>query len=352
MRAIHHRIMSLFLAAAVVAACSNELAKADELLATGDFAGAKAIYEARLQKKPADGAGTIGLARTLYLEALEKSRTGEDTVDDWNAVVEIMEKAVIIDPAPEGVQPVSADMMADSLFRCGMKRFESEDWAGAADHLSQAEEKDKKTAELYTTLARARANSGETEEALEAATRALGLDKGNVSLMREAAGWANEAGLPWMHHRFFAMAEKAKPSGIGVRPPAKITGALTQKYKALNMMNDVLGTFLFEEVLGKAEWDGLVEREALLTDMEKFIGKKPPRDFASADRARLHWVVYHYWNVAGVVFLYMGDFDRARTWFEKADEVARSGKVKNPDVPDDELEKELAWAEENLKLVP
>ena len=351
MRGMHRELIVLTLATALLVGCSKELEKADELLATGDFAGAKAIYQARLDEKPADAAGTIGLARTLYLQALEKSRSGADTADDWNAVVEMMEKAIIIDPAPEGVQPVSEEMMADALYRGGMKRAEDQDWADAADLLSRAAERGKKTAELYASLATAEAQRGETEAALAAASKALDIDTRNVTLMREAAGWAADAELPWLHHKFFAMAEKQKPTVPGFRPPAKITGALTQKYKALNMMNDVLGTFLFEQEVGRREWEGLVEREALLTDMEKFLDKKPPKDFAAADRARLHWVVYHYWNVAGVVFLYMGDAERARTWLEKAKEVAESGKVKHPDVPADELDKELTWAQENLKLV-
>ncbi len=333
-------------------ACDDDLARADEMLATGDFEGAAAIFEARLAKKPTDGAGTIGLARTLYMQGIEQSRTGADTADGWKLVVETMEKAVVIDPAPEGVQPVTQDMLADSLYRMGVKLYDAGDWAGAAEALDSAQDKGKKTGDLYVLLARAEHESGRTEEALKAANKALDIDKHNVPLMLEAAGWALDEKLYWVHHTFFARAQKEKGSGFTFKAPAEITGALEQKYQALNMVNDVLGTFLFEQEVGSREWDGLLEREALISDMEKFIGKKPPKDFAAADRARLHWVVYHYWNATGVVFLYMGDSERARAWLGKAQEVARSGKVAHPDVPAVELEKEIGWATKNLALIP
>jgi tetratricopeptide (TPR) repeat protein len=262
-----------------------------------------------------------------------------------------MDKAVIIDPAPEGVAPVGEDMMADALLRCGTKHYEAGDWATAAEMLATAEEKGKKTSDLYAALARAEAQRGETEAAFKAASKALNIDTGDVTLMREAAGWASGAKVPWMHHKFFAMAEKQKSIGLEFKPPAAINNGMEQKYKALNMVGDVLSTFLFEEEIGSREWDGLLEREALLQDMEKFLDKKPPKDFSSTDKDRLYWLVYHYWNVTGVVFFYMGDFERAKTWLGKAAEVAKTGKVKHKEIPKEELDKELTWAEGNLKLV-
>jgi tetratricopeptide (TPR) repeat protein len=340
----------LLVAAVVLAGCRNELAEADELLATGDPEGAAAIYRARLEKEPGDGAGTIGLAQALYTAALEKSKSGADTVEGWNDVVEAMDAAVVVDPAPEGVAPVTDAQYADALFRAGMKRYEAKDGKGAAEALEKAADKGKKTAELYAALARARAAGGDTDKAIEAAYRAVKLNERDVALMREAAGWAKAADLFWVHHHFFYLAEKEKPTGFEFLAPTDITKGLTMKYGALNMVNDTLGLFLFNEEVDSRSWDGIKEREAVIADMDKFI-TKPPKAFAAADKPRLPWVVYHYYNTTGVVFAYLGADEKAKEWLGKARDVAATGKVKHPDLSKDEIEDQLGWAEANLELL-
>lgn len=338
--------------AACLAACSNDLAKADELLATGDPEGAAAIYQARLDKSPGDGAGTIGLARAYYTAALEKSKGGQDTAEDWNRTMEAMEAAVLVDPAPEGVQPVNDDLLADACFRAGMKRFEAKDYPGAAQALERAIEKGKKTADLYAALARAHAQANDTEKALESAYRAAKQNPRDVELLREAAGWARAANLYWVHHHFFYLAEQEQPAGFEFKKPTEVSKALTKRYPAFNIVNDTLGLFLFNEEVESIAWDGLKnEREPLIADMEKFLGKKPPAAFDKADKARLPWVVYHYWNTMGVAFAYLGADDKAKEWFTKAKEVADTKKITHPDVPKDELADQVTWAEKNLGLI-
>ncbi|MBW2263091.1 MAG: hypothetical protein JRG91_14050 [Deltaproteobacteria bacterium] len=343
--------LACFLAVAAQA-CSNDLAKADELLATGDPEGAAAIYQARIDKSPGDGAGTIGLARALYTSALEKAKSDQDTAGEWNKVVEAMEAAIIIDPAPEGVAPVDEALLSDSLYRAGMKRFEAKDWPGTVQALEKAVDKGKKTDEVYATLARAHHEAGSTEDALKAAKKAAKLNERSVELFREAAGWASASQLPWMHHHFFYLAEQQKPVGYKFMAPTQISKKLTQRYPAFNMVNDTMGLFLYNAEVDNLAWDGLTkEREPLIADMDKFISKKPPAAFAAADRSRLHWMVYHYWNTMGVVFIYLGANDKAREWWGKANEVADSGKVKHPDFSKEELADQTKWVEENLAIL-
>lgn len=332
--------------------CKNDLAEADELLATGDPEGAAAIYQARLDKSPGDGAGTIGLARALHTAAIEKSKSDEDTAEQWNAVVEAMEAAVIVDPAPEGVAPVDNNLLSDALYRAGMRRYDAKDFGGAAEALEKAAEMGKKTADLYEALARSHAGAGDTKQAIEAALRAAKLNPHNVALLREAAGWAGAAQLYWVHHHFFYLAEQETPAGFTYKNPTEVSKALTKRYPAFNIVNDTLGLFLFNEKVEAIAWDGLTnEREPLIADMEKFLGKKPPAAFAATDKARLPWVVYHYWNTMGVVFVYLGANDKAKEWFAKAKEVADAGKVKHPDVSKQDLEDQLTWAEKNAQLL-
>ncbi len=333
-------------------ACSNELAKADELLATGDPEGAAQIYQARLDKEPGDGAGTIGLARALYTSALEKSKSGQDTAEEWNKVVTAMEAAIIVDPAPEGVAPVDEALLSDTLYRAGMKRFEAKDWSGAAEALGKAADKGKKTDEVFATMARAHHEAGATEDAFKAAKKAAALNERNVELFREAAGWASAAQLPWMHHHFFYLAEQQKPTGYKFMAPTQISKKLTKRYPAFNMVNDTMGLFIYNAEIDSRATDGLKnEREPLIADMEKFIAKKPPAAFDAADKSRLHWVVYHYWNTMGVVFIYLGDHDKAREWWGKAKEVADTRKVKHPDFSKDELADQITWVDENLAML-
>jgi len=345
-------VMLACVLAVTTQACKNELAEADELLATGDPEGAAAIYRARLEKEPGDGAGTIGLARALYTSALEKSKSGQDTAEEWNEVVTAMEAAILVDPAPEGVAPVDEALLSDTLYRAGMKRFEAKDWPGAAEALEKAADKGKKTDEVFATLARAHHESGNTEDAFKAAMKAASLNERNVELFREAAGWASEAKLPWIYHNFFYLAEQQKPSGYKFMAPTQISKKLTKRYPAFNMVNDTMGLFLYNEEIDSRATDGLRnEREPLIADMEKFIAKKPPAAFDKADKSRLHWVVYHYWNAMGVVFIYIGDHDKAKEWWGKAKEVADSKKVKHPDFSKDELADQIKWVDENLAML-
>jgi tetratricopeptide (TPR) repeat protein len=332
------------------AGCGNDLAKADEMLATGDFDGAAAIFQKRLDKNPEDGTGLIGMARVRYTQALEKSKGGKDTVEDWNAAVEFLEKAEVIDPAPKDVQPIAEDMVADGLLRAGIKRFEAGDHAGAADALAKAADKGSRAPELYVTLARAYHASNKGQEELKAAYRAAKADPGNVEFLREAAAWSTQLERPWMHHFFFYKAEQAKPAGFKFMRPVDITKMLTRKYGALNMINDTLGLFLLNEEVEPKACTGILEQEALIEDMEKFMGKKPPAAFDKKDRSRLHWVVYHYWNTTGVVFTYIGDRERARKWFDKAAAIEPK-KIKHPDLSKDELEAEAGWAAANVTLL-
>jgi tetratricopeptide (TPR) repeat protein len=330
--------------------CGKDLAKADDLLARGDFEGAAAIYQKRLDGDPTDGAGTIGLARVRCLEALEHAKAGKDTVDEWNDAVDMLAKAVVIDPAPPGVLPVGKEMVAHALTRAGLKRFEAQDWTGAAEALGKAAENGARSPKLFTTLARAEAKAGRGEAALKAARKAAKAGEGDAAFLREAAGWAKAATMPWIHHNFFCLAEKSKPLGFKFKRPIDITKGLVKKYGALNMINDTLGLFLFNEEVEPKAWGGILEREPLIEDMGKFLGS-PPAAFDKKDRPRLGWVVYHYWNTAGVVFAYLGDHDRAKKWFKKASEID-ARKIIHPDLKPEAREDELSWAVFNMGLQP
>jgi tetratricopeptide (TPR) repeat protein len=352
MKSNHAWILAVIVAAGAALAatgCGNDLAKADEMLATGDFDGAAAIFQKRLDKNPGDGTGLIGIARVKYTQALEKSKGGKDTAEDWNAAVEFLEKAVVIDPAPKDVQPIAEDMYADALMRAGIKRFEAGDHGGAADALDKAADKGSKAPELYVTLARAHNAANNGQEALKAAYRAAKGDPGNVEFLREAAVWSTKYERPWMHHFFFYKAEQAKPLGFEFMRPVDITKALTKKYGALNMVNDALSLFLFNEEVEPKACTGILEQEALIEDMQKFMDK-PPAAFDKKDKSRLHWVVYHYWNTTGVVFAYIGDKARAKKWFDKAAAID-ARKIKHPDRSKEELEAEAGWAAANLTLL-
>ena len=339
------------LVALSLAACDRDLAKAEELFLSGDVEGAAAIYEARLASKPGDAAGTIGVARARYTAALGKAKTGEDTTADWRKVVPLLDAAVLVDPAPEGMDPVGRDVLSDALFRLGMHCFGESDPGCAADALAKAEENGKKSAELYAALARSEAATDKTSEAFKDALKAAKLDPNDAALFRDAAGWADEASLPWVHHAFWMLAEKAKPSGMKYRMPGEITKELSKKYPALNMINDTLGYFLSGDEITKTAWDGLLEREAVIGDLDKFVTKKPPAAFAPEDRVRLAWVVYHYYNTTGVVFATMGDETRAKAWIEKAIGVAGTGKVAHPALQPGVVDAEIEWAASNLELV-
>ncbi len=334
-----------------MAACDRDLAKAEELLLTGDAEGAAAMYEARLAKKPGDGAATIGIAMARYTATIGKAKTGEDTTADWKKVVPLLESAVLVDPPPEGMEPVGQDSLADALFRLGMHCYGESDSGCAAEALGKAADLGKKSAELYAALARSEAATDRMNDAFRDAMEAAKLDPGNSDLFGDAAGWADAAALPWVHHRFWLLSEKAEPSGLAYRQPGEITRELTRKYPALGMINDTLGFFLSGEEVSKTAWDGLLEREAIIGDLDKFVTKKPPSAFAPEDRVRLAWVVYHYYNTTGVVFDSMGDGSRARSWFEKAVGVAKTGKVSHPGLQPGVVEGELKWAAANLELV-
>ncbi len=348
------RTLAVFIGLAVlpaaVAGCGNDLLKADELLATGDFDGAAAIYEKRLAKNAGDGAGTIGLARVRYTKALENAKAGKDTAADWNRAVELLDKAVLVDPAPKDVQPITEDVYADALQRAGMKSLEAKDWAKAAEELEKAVDKGKKTADVYTGLARALAGKGDMDGAIKAGHKAVKKGQENVEFLREAATWAGKVNKPWVYHFFFYKAEERRPSGFLFKKPKHILEGLSRRYGSLNMIHDTLNYFLFN---AEAEPDSIpefTEREPLFADMDKFLDKKPPAGFDPKDRDRLGWVVYHFYNVIGIVWVYIGGNDKARAWFEKAIAIDPK-KIKHPNVTKEGLADELTWAEKNLKLI-
>jgi hypothetical protein len=53
----------------------------------------------------------------------------------------------------------------------------------------------------------------------------------------------------------------------------------------------------------------------------------------------------------GVVFVYLGDHDKAKEWWGKAKDVADSRKVKHPDFSKDELADQIKWVDENLAML-
>jgi tetratricopeptide (TPR) repeat protein len=342
-------LVAVFLSAAA-GGCGRDLLKADELLGTGDFDGAAAIYQKRLDKDPSDAAGLIGLSRTLCMAAIEHAKAGKDTAEEWNKAVELMGKAAAIDPAPEGVQAIGQEMYGDCLARAGAKRFEAGDAKGAIEALEKAADGGLKTADLFMTLARAYFATGEGQEAMKAANKAAKIDAGNEKFLREVAGWATKFEQPWLHHYFFYRAEQIKPMGLKFKKPTEITKGLATRYGALNLVNDTLGLFLFTGEAGPDAWTGVTERESIIADMEKFMGKKPPASFKAEDKPRLTWLVYHYWNTTGVVFVYLGDKERARKWFDKAAAIDPA-RIKHPNLSEDQLKDEASWAKFNLGLL-
>ena len=348
-RAVPAVLVAVFLSAAA-GGCGRDLLKADELLGSGDFDGAAAIYQKRLDGNPSDAAGLIGLSRVLYMAGIEHAKSGKDTLEEWNKAVDLMGKAAAIDPAPEGVQPIGQEMYGDCLVRAGTKRFEAGDNNGAIELLSKAADQDIKTADLFMTLARAYFAAGEGQEAMKAANKASKIDTGNEKFLREVAGWATKFEQPWLHHFFFYRAEQIKPMGLKFKKPTEITKGLATRYGALNLVNDTLGLFLFTGEAGPDAWTGVTERESIIADMEKFMDKKPPAAFKPEDRPRLTWLVYHYWNTTGVVFVYLGDKERARKWFDKAAAIDPA-RIKHPSLSEEQLKDEASWAKFNLGLL-
>jgi tetratricopeptide (TPR) repeat protein len=183
---VHGQWWFALAAVLLVTGCGSDLQRAQESYRVGDYARARRLFEAELDRHPASFAVRYGYAVVLQEISLRKKSRDEDKVEDWADVVKEYEICARLGEADS-----FSENYAISLFHLANKHYMQGKYALAQEYLDQARHEEPKNKFVLNLAGIVEYSQAKYKEAQETFEFLLALDPTFVS------GYLNLGNVLW-----------------------------------------------------------------------------------------------------------------------------------------------------------
>jgi tetratricopeptide (TPR) repeat protein len=160
----------------VLSGCGGDLKRAQDSYRVGDYARARRLFEAELDRHPASFEARYGYAVVLQEMSLKKKSEGVDRVEDW---IEVVKEYEICSKLGEGNS--FSENYAISLFHLANKLYLQGNFPPAQEYLDQARRVEPKNKYVLNLAGIVEYSQGKYKEAQETFEFLLALDPSFVS---------------------------------------------------------------------------------------------------------------------------------------------------------------------------